>query len=55
MDKMSENLENPDWFKELRVTAQEGSDHLPVRCKVELKEKTKSNSREGKKIQERMK
>ena len=55
MVKMSENLEIPDWFEELRVTAQEGSDHLPVRCKVEWKERTKNNSREEQKIQERMK
>ena len=53
--KRSENLEIPDWFKELRVTVQEGLDHLPVRCKVEWKERTKNSSREGQKIQERMK
>ena len=55
MVKMSENLDIPDWFKELRVTAQEGSEHLPVRCKVEWKERTKNNRGERQKIQERMK
>ena len=35
MVNISENLEIPDWFKELRVTAQEGSDHLPVIFRVE--------------------
>ena len=50
MLKMSENLEIPDWFKELRVTAQESSDHLPVRCKVEWKKRTKNNSKERQKM-----
>ena len=45
MVKLSENLEIPNWLKELRVTAQESSNHLPVKCKVEWKEKTKNNSR----------
>ena len=55
MVKMSENLEIPDWFKERRLTAQEGSDHLTVIFRVEWKERTKNNSKERQKIQERMK
>lgn len=33
--KMHEEMKYPEWFKGLRVTAQEGSDHLPVIVRLE--------------------
>ena len=46
--KMEEELRIPDWFKGLRVAAQEGSDHLPVLYRLSWGTAMSESENEGK-------
>ena len=48
--KMEEELRIPDWFKGLRVAAQEGSDHLPVLYRLSWRTVMSESEDEGYRI-----